>query len=112
MNNIIIPLLLFINYSQFQNLTIIYIIPHQIWNFTTGHCLPTIHQAYILEDFFLNLLWEEILKQWWSTIQQISTKWTITSQGLVFGQAQQCGGINPVNGIPMYAFQLNKSVLS
>ena len=79
--------------------------------------------------FFQNLLWEEHFnsdgqqfnkyqqnKQWPLSSSQRTLKSTtlymVRNQGLGFGQAHQCGRINPVNGIPIYAFQLNKSVLS
>jgi hypothetical protein len=64
-----------------------------------------------------NILIKRKIKEWWSIIPSVSTKWTTTSHlkslnikktttydagnpGPGLGQAQKCGGVKPDNGIP------------
>jgi len=40
---------------------------------------PKLYCSYLNNSFYSRRLWKESLKQWWSTIPPISTKWTTPS---------------------------------
>jgi len=79
--------------------------------------ISSLPQISIIKSTGSNMKWK--YKQWWTTIQPISTTRTITSHFHslnttknttylyhvgnpipVLGQVQHCGGVQPVNGFP------------